>query len=288
MFLLASSLLATWTELSANGSWPTPRHGHSAVFCPRRGWMLLFGGNAFDPTNQLFRFDVARSEWAQLKLAGPPSKREGHTATLTADGRMVVFGGYSGKFLSDAPCGRDGHSSVLAPDGATLLIHGGFDGTRGEEGSRQLSDTYALDTTSWGWRRVATSPAVGGSGEEAPPARCMHCAAWVGGEGGEDGCGGMLLFGGYAIDEETDEDRTLSDPALRLLALLLLLAGALLRRGDYARLGLSLLLLLEQQRVSETLSRLRGGGTALPSRLPRASPPRAASLRGLPWRRKFG
>mmetsp|Transcript_17507 Transcript_17507/g.54599 ORF Transcript_17507/g.54599 Transcript_17507/m.54599 type:complete len:107 (+) Transcript_17507:359-679(+) len=80
----------------------------------------------------------------------------------------------------------------------------------------------------------------------------------------------------------------IAKPALRLLALLLLLAGALLRRGDYARLGLSLLLLLEQQRVSETLSRLRGGGTALPSRLPRASPPRAASLRGLPWRRKFG
>jgi len=251
--MLLAALLAcstAWQELSANGTWPAPRHGHSAVVSRERGWMLLFGGNMFDPVNHLFRYDFGRSEWAQLKLAGAPPKREGHSATVTAAGEMVVFGGYNGKFLNDvhvlnltvgdsanasgdaalgwrqveatgeAPAGRDGHTAVLAPDGATLLVFGGFDG------KAQRSDTYALDTRSWHWRKLSTSPALGGSGDAEPPARCMHCAAWVGpapvasegnataaaaAAGGADTAGGMLLYGGYSIDEETDADITHAD-----------------------------------------------------------------------------
>eukprot|EP00962_Isochrysis_galbana_P026846 scaffold8366_cov121-Isochrysis_galbana.AAC.8 len=199
--MLLSAVLAaaiSWQELSANGSWPAPRHGHSAVISLERGWMVLFGGNMFDPVNHLFRYDIGKSEWAQLKLPGAPSKREGHSATMTCSGQMVVFGGYNGTFLNDVhvlslpppaanaiddglawrqvetsgtpPAGRDGHSAVLTPDGRTILVFGGFDG------NTQRSDTFALDTDSWRWRQLSTSPAVGGTGEAEPPARCMHCA----------------------------------------------------------------------------------------------------------------
>jgi hypothetical protein len=286
------SAAVSWHELSANGSWPAPRHSHSAVVSRERDWMLLFGGNMFDPVNQLFRYDIAKSEWAQLKLPGAPSKREGHSATMTRSGQMVVFGGYNGKFLNDVhvltlwpptgnatnatddglawrqvetsgapPAGRDGHTAVLSPDGRTILVFGGFDG------KAQRSDTFALETVAWRWRELSTSPAVGGTGEAQPPARCMHCAVWVGGEdllpgglaagvrtgggdtGGEGGVegsiqgglvlhgreppvstgekpadtsrsaagGGMLVYGGYSIDE-TDADVTHADLWLLRLA----------------------------------------------------------------------
>ena len=64
--------------------------------------LLVFGGNTFDPVNQLFAYSVARAEWSQLKPAGePPSKRYGHAAAATTDGRMVVFGGYNGSHHFD-------------------------------------------------------------------------------------------------------------------------------------------------------------------------------------------
>ena len=84
---------------------------------------------------------------------------------------MLVFGGYNGTFLNDVhvlqekadgewtwtrvatsgvapPIARDGHSAVLAPDGTTFLVFGGFDGTD------QLDDLFALDTTTYEWREL--------------------------------------------------------------------------------------------------------------------------------------
>jgi len=205
----------------------------------------------FDPVNHLFRFHIGRSEWAQIKLPDAPPKREGHSATMTADGQMVIFGGYNGKFLNDVhvleyaptsnstdepfswrqievagplPAARDGHTAVLCPDGTTILVFGGFDG------KAQRSDTYALDTRTWTWRKLVTSPSLGGTGDAEPPARCMHCAAWVSSRvagASEDAevskksgssvttyanlGGGMLVYGGYSIDEATDADTTHND-----------------------------------------------------------------------------
>ena len=141
--------------------------------------MVLFGGNNFDAVNELFSYDVIRREWRKHKPAGeaPPSKRYGHQAVATTDGRMLVFGGFNGTFLNDVheltlpadieasptwrrvvttgtpPCARDGASSVLSPDGTSMLVFGGFDG------KNQLDDVHALDTTSFEWTRVAVTQA---------------------------------------------------------------------------------------------------------------------------------
>ena len=202
--LLTSTLGARWNEVAANGSWPQPRYSHSAVIVGSGAdeTLLVFGGNTFDPVNQLFAYSVARAEWSQLKPAGePPSKRYGHAAAATADGRMVVFGGYNGSFLGDvheltlepepawrrvdpagaAPCARDGHSAVLSDDGRSILVFGGFDG------KRHLNDAFALDVVgadggaAYAWRPLRPRG-------PKPAARYLHAA---------QACdGGMLVFGG--------------------------------------------------------------------------------------------
>uniref|UniRef100_A0A7S4B7F2 Uncharacterized protein n=1 Tax=Chrysotila carterae TaxID=13221 RepID=A0A7S4B7F2_CHRCT len=211
-FSTSAAARPVWREVTANGSWPQPRYSHTAAMSPS-GEVLMFGGNMYDPTNDLYVFDLVRSEWSKVKAQGtPPAKRYGHTATVTSDGRMIVVGGFDGKhFLNDvhelshvngtyswrsvpalgcAPSARDGHTATLAEGNRTLLIVGGFDGMR------QLDDVHSLDLQSFEWRQLHCEQAKG----ERPAPRCLHAALPMD--------GGALLFGGYAVvdDESGDGD----------------------------------------------------------------------------------
>ena len=236
--LNGASAAARWVEVAANGTWPEPRFSHTAALIGNSSHMLLFGGNNFDACNELFAFDIARREWTKLKAAGTlPSKRYGHQAVVTADGRMVIHGGYNGSFLGDvhelevkvanngtlqprwrkvsttgeAPTPRDGHSAILAPDGVTMLIYGGFDG------KAQLDDLIALDTRTYEWSRTEIVPpedmgtADGADDVEAEDGAASAAAGDAAGdaEGDADApapryqhtavaCpGGMVVYGGY-------------------------------------------------------------------------------------------
>ncbi len=135
-------------------------------------------------------------------MAGtPPSKRHGHTAASTPDGRVIIFGGYNGSFLNDVhaldlggagweplitsgdpPAGRDSHSCVLvrAGDRSALLVFGGFDG------KVQRNDAHLLDLHTLTW----TTLRVDGGGDGAlPPARCLHSAT-------VDEGGNVIVYGG--------------------------------------------------------------------------------------------
>ena len=197
--------------------------------------MLLFGGNNFDAVNELFSFDVNRREWSRIKPEGaPPSKRYGHAAVATNDGRMIVFGGYNGTFLDDvheltlggggdepprwrcvatsgtSPTPRDGHSAVLAPDGRTVLVYGGFDG------ETQLGDLHALDIHTFAWAAIDCAPAPAAP-DVAPDGAASDAGAVAGASAADATAGavaggtpppryqhcavacddGMLVYGGY-------------------------------------------------------------------------------------------
>ena len=232
--------------MTANGTWPEPRFSHTTALSADGRLLILFGGNNFDAVNELFTYDIERSEWSKLKAEGEkPSKRYGHQAVVLADGRMIVFGGYNGTFLSDVhelafdepsqsnprwrpvptsgagPCARDGHSAVLAPDGTTLIVFGGFDG------KRQLNDLFALDTRTFHWTPLAPERASDGAADDeaadaadavrgSPAPAGAAAAAADAAEGGHPQprylhsavvCGDdMLVYGGYLAGGEFADD----------------------------------------------------------------------------------
>jgi len=84
-----------WTQVvSAGGSAPSPRHGHSLG-----NRLVVFGGgtrNSFD--SSLYCFDLQRRRWSDLAVGGePPCARANHAAISCGDG-VLVFGG-SGPFI---------------------------------------------------------------------------------------------------------------------------------------------------------------------------------------------
>src|SRR4029079_7274306 len=99
-----------WTELK-NVATPGQRYGAQAAVDPRNGHVILFGGLRVDGTEQdknqvqVFANDAWEwngSSWTKLTSARMPFAREnGGLAYDPSRNEMVLFGGYSGFFLSD-------------------------------------------------------------------------------------------------------------------------------------------------------------------------------------------
>lgn len=87
--------------------------------------------------------------------------------------------------VGTAPCPRTGHGAALLDDGVTLLVHGGWDPSGGENDDdevRYFSDAFTLNTKTWEWRRAVLSPDMGdthkhvGSAHASPGASSAPCA----------------------------------------------------------------------------------------------------------------
>lgn len=156
--LIPAGLAQTWNHEGA-----AQRYGHSAVFDPATGNMIVFAGrhgSVADRNDVWVAVDVVGStanlKWSRLFPTGPlPAGRYGHVAAYdSANNRMMVFGGGEG---APAPCSNDVwvlenangqggsavwsqltpggappaprafHQGVYDPDSNTLTVFGGFD-----------------------------------------------------------------------------------------------------------------------------------------------------------------
>ena len=138
-----------WAPVRVTGTAPGARSAPATVVHEGQGAMYVFGGyDGARSLNDLFRFDLATSEWSQVRAGGtPPSPRGGHTAVVHGDA-LYAFGGKSGRSPFNDLCafhferGEWEHVAVGAPQparrcahvcvvwGQSLFIIGGYDGRR--------------------------------------------------------------------------------------------------------------------------------------------------------------
>jgi len=138
-----------WSAVRVTGTAPGARSAPATVVHEGQGMMYVFGGyDGARSLNDLFRFDLATSEWAQVRVTGtPPSPRGGHTAVVYGD-TMYAFGGKSGRspfndlrgfnfergswekvqVTSATPAPRCAHVCIV--HGRSLFVFGGYDGRR--------------------------------------------------------------------------------------------------------------------------------------------------------------
>ena len=101
-----------WVSVTASGTPPSVRFGHSAIYNPSSNRMIVFGGGTGFPgpcVNDLWLLTNANSvgtpAWSKLSPTGTlPPIREGHTAVYdSAANTMTVFGGTdcNGKYYND-------------------------------------------------------------------------------------------------------------------------------------------------------------------------------------------
>jgi N-acetylneuraminic acid mutarotase len=220
----ATCLADTWNNQSLNGV-PGPRYYHTAVWT---GNLMLVWGGAGPKLNGFFntggRYDPATDTWSSIATLNAPASRGGHTAVWTGS-RMIVWGGFSGKFgpylntggrydpvadvwqptsLVNAPFGRTQHSAIWT--GSSMIVWGGGAGGTSNTGARYdpATDVWSPTTTAG-----------------APSSRYMHSAVWTGGLmivwGGRDFVGTDLNTGGRydPVADSWTPTSTLNAPSAR-------------------------------------------------------------------------
>jgi hypothetical protein len=124
-----------WSNLAAEGSPPSARMGHSAVYDADGDRMIVFGGTRDNSTgsNEVWALNLAGDmpTWEQLEPTG------------------------------EAPTGRYEHAAVYVPGRQWMIVYGG---TR--NGSSELADATALDLSVAPPRWIALDP----TGDPRPPA----------------------------------------------------------------------------------------------------------------------
>jgi hypothetical protein len=148
----ALSLTGTpaWAPLTPNGTPPSGRAGHCAIYDPVSDRMVMYGGYSGSfLLNDFWALSLAGTPaWTQVTPSGtPPSAPYFHSAIYDpVRGRMVVFGGYSGTYSNDVwalslagtpawtqlapsgtpPSGRYAHSAIYDPVRDRMVVFGGY------------------------------------------------------------------------------------------------------------------------------------------------------------------
>lgn len=200
-----------FVDIKTTSTAPVGRLCHTGVVYNDK--MYIFGGHITQPSSEYFHtvkqdmhaYDFAKREWKALAEDG--QRRTEHTTTVI-DGKMYVFGGYSGTgyessvtaydFASDSwslletkgdiPAARSAHTAVQY--GKSMYVFGGWNG------NNCMNDLYELKVDTATWTKIRYTG-------EAPCTRCSHGAALY--ENGSESV--MAVFGGYAIEKANDPSK---------------------------------------------------------------------------------
>ena len=166
------------------------------------------------PTNELYKVDLTsntESFWTKLEFGSEPcpNSRWNHTASYTENGKIIIFGGFSGSKASphlndvwvfdtkneswieiefcshessSVPEPRGAHSASLV--GQSIYIFGGYGGANYSR--RDFNDLYTLDISKWKWNKVKTTG--------APSPRSGHQCAVVNDK--------LFVMGGWCASQQ--------------------------------------------------------------------------------------
>lgn len=225
----------TWSRVFPDGTPPTPREGHTAVYDETNDRMTVFGGKTdAGVVNEVWVLSKAVGfnypAWTKLTPTGaPPAARTNATAVYApASNRMVVFGGDDGSVtpatfndvwvLTNAnglggtpawialspqntpPSARAGHAAAYDPDEGVMIVVGGDEDPANCGGER--ADAWMLHgatgLTTPAWSQISTSGTP-------PSARVHHGAAF------DQASGRLLVVGGDACGVGNTEVWHLND-----------------------------------------------------------------------------
>ena len=184
--------------------------------------LVAFGGGTRDGvlTNDVHAMDTKTKEWVKLRTTGEtPSKRMGHAATLSKDGRVFVHGGVGknadgdDEYLADAyelnlgtltwskvpmrgsaPTPRAFHTINAM---STMMVCFG-----GDDGEQFLRQTYYMPYSDASWREPEMA-GVGGKGKAGvmwPSERACHSATTL------DDEDTLIIFGGLGTSSVSLND----------------------------------------------------------------------------------
>jgi hypothetical protein len=189
----------------------------SAVYDAQRRRMLVFGGNANNPSsfageykNDVWGFSLAGApRWTRVDIPGPAPRPRGWASVVldTRRNRMIVFGGRSAgeELLNDcwawpldgstgwvrldpkgeAPKARFGHTAIYDERQDRIIVFGGNE-DRNPGTSPPLNDLWSLDLSGLGsWHELHPAGVQ-------PPGRMWHAAVF------DSRRDRMVLFGGLS------------------------------------------------------------------------------------------
>lgn len=160
------------------------------------GHVLITGGFDFDEEGEdvtlplVDRFDPVSATFEALPDLGTP--RSGHTATLLADGRVLIAGGYNASFSADAGAelydpatgtttptgsltiGREGATAVMLADGR-VLIAGGYNASAGRH--QRTAEIYDPASGTFARTSDMAIPRYAGTAKLLPDGRVLIAAS---------------------------------------------------------------------------------------------------------------
>jgi N-acetylneuraminic acid mutarotase len=210
----------SWTLLAKG---PSARFGHSAVWDPDNGQMLVFGGNV-GPANgtysgELWAYLPAENSW--YRKSNGPGGRMYHSACWDSDDHlMLVFGGFNGgrqselwayspmldrwTLLGYAPSARERHCACWDPDEHVMLVFGGITGIGAGQYSKDLLEYRPADGK-WTYKTTVNN---GRNSASAVWDCALHRMLVFGG----NGAGGLLMSDLWSYFPSNDSWQSIETP----------------------------------------------------------------------------